>query len=205
MTGLLFLGGNGPSLEQYGLYRFGESYVIAADSGLETAVRLGVEPHLVVGDMDSLASGRLLEKIPPRKIVRFPEDKDETDAEIGMRMMHDRGVERVVLIGGGEGRLAHLLGILQLFERDYAPDMWITAREEVSVVETFRDYQECRGQIFSFFPLGGAARGLASTGLKWPLNGLSWEPDQCGISNVALEDRVEVSVESGRLLAIREI
>jgi len=205
MNGLLFLGGNGPSRRQFRLYRFGKPYVIAADSGLETAVRMGVEPDLVVGDMDSLGSGKLLEDVPPEKVIRFPEDKDETDAEIAMRMMRERGVDSVFLIGGGEGRLAHLLGILQLFDRDFAPYLWVTAREEVAVVADRKRYENCRGQLFSFFPLGGAARGLASTGLKWPLNGLSWEPSQGGISNVAVEDRVTVSVESGRLLAVREI
>ena len=205
MRGMLFLGGARPGPVKFAPYRDARAFVIAADSGLETALELGIIPNLVVGDMDSLGDERLLDRCPADSVIRYPVEKDETDAEIGMRMMKKRGIDKVTMIGGGEGRLAHLLGILQFYERNYRPYLWVTAREEVSVVADRRTYEVSSGRLFSFFPLGDGVEIDSSTGLKWPLTGLSWKRGQGGISNVATGSRVSVSVSKGRLLAIKEI
>ena len=205
MNGMLFVGGEGPTKELFRRYRESDAFVIAADSGLHTAIQLGVDPDLIVGDMDSLADPGLLSRFPAEKVVRFPTEKDETDAEIGIRFMREKGIDDVTVVGGGAGRLAHLLGILMLFQRDYPPQRWITAREEVSVVEGSCRFKAYRGQSFSFFPLTKTANQMQSTGLKWPLDGLSWTAGQAGISNIAVKDEVAVTVGRGRLLAIKEL
>jgi thiamine pyrophosphokinase len=205
MNGVLFVGGEGPTEELFGRYRETDAFVIAADSGLQTAIAFGVEPDLIVGDMDSLEDQALLSRFPAEKVVRFPSEKGETDAEIGIRFMREKGIDRVTIIGGGEGRLAHLMGILMLFQRDYHPFRWITAREEVSMVEGTCRFEAFRGQTFSFFPMSEIVDRMRSTGLKWPLDGLAWTSGQAGISNVAVKDEVVVTVGRGRLMAIKEI
>jgi thiamine pyrophosphokinase len=205
MNGTLFIGGERPSRELFRRYREPGAFIVAADSGLETALELGVNPDLIVGDMDSLGNPALLSRFPEDKIVRFPQDKDETDAEIGMRFMQEKDIKNVTIVGGGAGRLAHLLGILMLFQRDYQPYRWVTAREEVSVVEDSRRFEGVRGQTLSFFPLTETVDQMQSTGLKWSLDGLTWAAGQAGISNIAVQDVVTVAVGRGRLLAVREL
>jgi thiamine pyrophosphokinase len=202
MTGLLLVGGEGPSIGCLRPYIEGVSYVIAVDSGLELARELGIRPDLIVGDMDSLSDRRLLEEYPEERIMVFPEDKDETDAEIGIRLFKEKGFDRVVLVGGGGGRLDHLLGIFLLFERDFYPRVWITAQEYIEVVEGHAEYKTFCNQLISFFPVGGSVSGLRSTGLKWPLDGLSWARGEAGISNRATSDKVTVEVQEGKLLMI---
>jgi len=203
MTGLLFTGGEGPSRAQLAPFLAGTELVIAADSGLELARALGIEPALVVGDMDSLRDQGLLTAYGER-VIRFAADKDETDTEIGLRLLRERAVARVILAGGGGGRLAHLLGLLALFERPFSPAVWLTAREHIQVVAERFSLTGCLGQTISFFPLGGSALIARSRGLKWPLDRLAWGRGDVGISNVAVGEPVEVDVSRGRLLMVRE-
>jgi len=44
---------------------------------------------------------------------------------------------------------------------------------------------------------------MRSTGLKWPLDGLTWRNGSVGISNVACEEEVTVEMLSGRLIMVR--
>ncbi len=203
MTGLLFTGGEGPSPERLAPFLEGVELVIAADSGLELARAAGVDPALVVGDMDSLRDPGLLAAYGER-VMRFPVDKDETDTEIGVRLLRERGVDRAIVAGGGGGRLAHLLGLLALFERRFAPSVWLTAREHVQVVDGRLALPGCVGQTISFFPVGGRALIRRSAGLKWPLDGLKWGRGDAGVSNLAVADTVEVELAAGRLLMVRE-
>ncbi len=81
-------------------------FVVAADSGLDSCVAAGVVPDLVVGDMDSLSDPSLLNGFAADRILLFPRDKDETDTEIGLRILHERGWGAVTIAGGaGEGSI----------------------------------------------------------------------------------------------------
>ncbi len=74
------------------------SFIIAADSGFDLAVRWGVNVDLLVGDFDSLSQG----SAPPAvEILRFERDKDISDTEIAVREALAREVEGWELVGGG--------------------------------------------------------------------------------------------------------
>jgi thiamine pyrophosphokinase len=200
--GLLLLGGEGPERRLLEPTLRSAGFVIAADSGFDLAVRLGILPDLLVGDLDSIAAGPQLEAFPPERIRRYPADKDETDAELGLRLFAELGCSRVVMAGGGGGRLDHLLALVGLFERDPAPALWYTARERVQRVDAEAELAGCLGATVSFFPLGQGAGGLSSEGLKWPLAGLEWGRGQGGVSNLVTGDPARVRVRRGRLLMV---
>jgi thiamine pyrophosphokinase len=203
--GLLLLGGEGPRREQLDAVLRNAELVIAADSGFDLALRLGILPDLLVGDLDSVAATPELARFPARNILRYPRDKDETDAELGLRLFAERGFRGVVLAGGGGGRLDHLLAVAALFERDRPPTAWYTARERVERVDGEALLAGCRGRRISFFPLGGGAGGFSSEGLKWPLDGLEWPRGYGGVSNLITSDCARVRVARGSLLMIREL
>jgi len=203
--GLLLLGGEGPRRAQLEAALRGAELVVAADSGFDLALRLGILPDLLVGDLDSVAASPELAAFPRERVRRFPRDKDETDAELGLRLFAERGFDRVVLAGGGGGRLDHLLAVVALFERDRPPAAWYTARERVERVDGEAVLAGCRGLRVSLFPLGGPAGGLSSEGLKWPLDGLEWPRGYGGVSNLVTNDCARVRVRRGSLLLIREL
>jgi thiamine pyrophosphokinase len=203
--GLLLLGGEGPRRAQLEEVLRAAALVVAADSGFDLAVRLGLEPDLLVGDLDSVADSPQLAAFPPERVRRYPRDKDETDAELGLRLFAERGFRRVVLAGGGGGRLDHLLAVAALFERENPPAAWYTAQERVERVDGEALLSGCQGLRVSFFPLGAGAGGLSSAGLKWPLDGLEWPRGWGGVSNLITADPARVRVGRGSLLMVREL
>jgi thiamine pyrophosphokinase len=209
MEALLVCGGEAPERSRLA-HRFASfGLVCAADSGLDTLVAWGLEPDLVVGDMDSLSDPALLERFPRAEILRAARDKDESDTELGLLALASRGADRIVLAGGGGGRLDHLLAIRAIFERQGypRPSEWHSAREAVFLVREGRslDYAAAPGSTVSVFPLAPGASGMASEGLKWPLGGLSWAPGDCGLSNVAVAGPFVVKAGKGELLVVIEL
>jgi thiamine pyrophosphokinase len=99
---LLLIGGAGPGKDALALLARGMDLIVAADSGLEPALAAGLSPDFVVGDMDSLSDISLLDRFPPSHVLTFPRDKDETDTEIGLRIMKERGCADITLAGGGK-------------------------------------------------------------------------------------------------------
>src|SRR6266508_1904364 len=90
-------------------------FVIAADSGLDRAVELGLDVDLVVGDFDS-ADPAAVDAAVRRgtELERHPSEKDAIDLELAIDAARRAGASRVVVIGGGGGRLDLLMANLLL-------------------------------------------------------------------------------------------
>ena len=176
--------------------------ICAADSGLETARAWDVYPSLIVGDMDSITRPELIREYPEARTVIVAREKDETDTELGLRLLFEEGYRKILLAGGGGGRLDHLLAIRALFERPHRPREWWTARERVVLADGPFEVALPRGTIVSVFPLSPGARGMRSSGLKWPLDGLVWSAGECGVSNEATGGTVRIEPGVGDLLVV---
>lgn len=187
---LLVTGGDAPPFSALS-GRLGEfGFICAADSGLDTLRSWGLKADLAVGDMDSLADRSLLDGCA--EVLAFDRDKDDTDTELGLRELRERGYGPITMAGGGGGRLDHLLALRALLERPSGPDEWLCAGERVIRLDERRAFELAVGSTVSVFPLSGGASGMRSTGLKWPLDGLSWDAGRFGISNVAVSSLVTI-------------
>ena len=204
-AGLLLLGGDGPSREIVAPYLGGSARVVAADSGFDLALELGLQPDLVVGDFDSVVQRRELDALPPRRIRRVAADKSLTDAELGLEALAEFGCGRVIVAGGGGGRFDHQLAVLGLFERDRRLRVWLTAAEHMEVIAGTAHFSGHRHSTVSLFPLSATVSGLASRGLRWPLDGLCFQRGFASISNVVVTDRWQVTVHHGRMLMVRNL
>jgi thiamine pyrophosphokinase len=215
VLGLAFIGGEGPEPDYCCLLAQDADIIVAADSGLQAAENAGIRPGWIVGDLDSLDSLKRLEKYPAEKVRRFPKDKDTTDTELALDLLWEKGCTKVILAGGGGGRLDHLFAIRSLFEREKYPERRITSAEDIWCLDSSPDSKGESsissdqlnlslpvGSLVSIFPLGEGYWEAESSGLRWPLNSLNWKRGSFGISNRTVKETFSIRVIRGRFMII---
>ncbi|MBA2297789.1 MAG: thiamine diphosphokinase [Actinobacteria bacterium] len=184
------------------------SLVVAADGGADTALALGLHVDLAIGDFDSVSAGGLkaLERAGTR-LERHPSAKDATDLELALDAALDAAPDRVLVIGSDGGRLDHLLSSLELLASTRYAAVELDAvlgSARVHVIHGSRELGGTPGELLSLHALHGPARGVVTTGLRYPLADETLEPGSSrGVSNVFAEPEARVSLEHGVLLAIR--
>jgi thiamine pyrophosphokinase len=170
--------------------------VIAADSGAE----LGFPIDLAVGDFDSISAETLARM---ERVERHPQAKDASDLELALDAALRQGPERILVLGGAGGRLDHLLGGLLLLAADAYAGVQLGAAA-VHVVRGERRLAGEPGELISLFAVQGAASGVVTEGLVYPLRGETLEPGSTrGLSNVFAEPEARIGIERGVLLAVR--
>ena len=212
MLGIIFTGGAGPDthvIKQILEKADKEVLFVAADSGFDAAVRAGVKPGWVIGDMDSLEEKALLDTFPRDRVIRHQHDKDYTDTELAFLLAQEKGCDQVWIIGGGGGdRIDHLFGLRCLFERDIFPLRWITDTADIYCIDAdSKGNSELslnveKGSSIAVFPLGDKEWKAKSKGLKWSLDELSWNRGFFGLSNVAVDGDFSITAINGRFMVI---
>ncbi len=174
--------------------------VIAADSGYDHAVALGLEVDLLVGDMDSIESQ------VPRSVgvVTYPENKDETDFALALHTATQLSPTSLTIIGGFGGRLDHLLtnaAVLGEFA-EWDP-RWFNEDTECFILTYTALVEAPVGSRLSLAPLWGPASGLTTTGLKWNVKDVGVTPGTSRfVSNEIADTPATLSLTTGKLLVI---
>jgi thiamine pyrophosphokinase len=204
---IIFANGEIPDLNKARLLPRSDDYIICADGGTRHLLALGLQPNLVIGDMDSLKKGQWQKlKEAGFPIDLYPHDKNETDLELAIMRAIELEPKEILVIAALGGRLDHTLGNLALLS-----DVRLSAfntRFDDGVEEIFfcREQVEVhgrRGDILSLIPWGGPVEGIQTQGLRWSLNRETlYHQKTRGISNEMLDDSVSISIGSGLLLII---
>ena len=180
-----------------------DDFMIAADGGVIHTEKLGMVPHEILGDFDSLGH------IPEGANV-FPVEKDDTDAMLAVRRGLSLGYREFVLYGSLDGpRLDHTVANFQTLQ--YLADRGATGCLigndcMVTVVKdgALRFGAGCQGNL-SVFCMGADAEGVTIRGCKYELeNGTLTAGFPLGVSNRFVGKEVTVEVEHGSLLVMWE-
>ncbi len=206
MYAYIFPGGDRP-LSMPALPRPGD-LVIAADSGYEHAVACGLDVDILIGDMDSISPTALAAaQRSATEVVTCHRDKDQTDLELAMLEAKHRGASRIVVVGGAGGRIDHYLANLLLLGSAEFAGIGVVAWIGTSHVTVVRAQARIRvrlNEVISLIPIGGAATGVTTAGLKYPLNNETLYPGSPrGVSNVCENTEVAITLDGGTLLVIR--
>ena len=181
--------------------------VIAADSGVDRALSLGLHVDVAIGDFDSVSpEGLTAVEAAGARVERHPPDKDATDLELALDVAIALRPARIVVVGSSGGRLDHLLGsVLLLGHERYAGaeiDAYLgTARSHI--VHSSRALTGTPGELVSLLPLRGAAEGVTTRGLEYELEHETLPASTSrGTSNVLTAAEAQITLERGCLLAV---
>ena len=186
--------------------------VIAADSGLHSAQKLGLTVDVVIGDMDSADANALAEaRSRGTKIIQHDRDKNFTDLHSALLYAAECGTKKIVVVTAGGGRLDHQLGVIAaMFDpqlrQTQVEAIWdneeIFALQGPASCEFSAEVEDIVGlQAFS-----ASAVGISTTGLRWQLHNEQLASHETrGVSNEATEKRISVSLVSGQLLVIHQM
>lgn len=183
----------------------GDDFVIAADGGYDTLMKLGKKCDLFVGDMDSLK-----EYPTGLEIIRFPVEKDETDMFLAYREGCNRGYSEFKLYGGVGGRIDHTFANLSLliYAKNVNDNLILVAdKYEIFAIKNEKILLHGEvGKTFSVFAFDKAADGVSVRGAKYEAENVTLTPDfPLGVSNSFTKTECEIEVKSGVLLVMREI
>lgn len=176
--------------------------VIAADGGYASLPRLGLTPHLAVGDFDSLG---WTPNHPA--LIQLPCEKDDTDMGYALKLGLERGYRRFLLLGGVGGRLDHTVANLQLLgflaQRGAMGVLYGGGQASTVLTNGSLSFPPGLCGYCSVFCRGGTAQGVTIQGLKYPLNNATLSGDfPLGVSNEFLDAPASVSVADGSLLIV---
>ncbi len=175
--------------------------VIAADGGAAHTEKLGIIPHIVLGDFDSLG-------YTPGGAEVFPVEKDDTDAMLAIKKGLELGCDEFLLYGSLDGsRLEHTVANFQALQ--YLADrgargtlvglhqiVTLLKDGEISFPAQFEGY-------LSVFCHGADARGVTLENLYYNVENVTLTAGfPLGVSNRFVGKPARVRVEKGSLLLI---
>jgi thiamine pyrophosphokinase len=182
--------------------------VIAADSGLDHALALGVAVDVLIGDLDSVSVvGRRSATAAGVEVIEHPTAKAETDLELALRLALRAAPRRITVVGGHGGRLDHLLANVWLLAGPALAPVELRALLGPALLTVVRSRAVLHGRVgelVSLLPAHGSAGGVTTEGLRYPL---ADEPlaagSPRGVSNEFLEVEAVVALRSGTLVAVQ--
>ena len=181
-----------------------EDLIIAADAGYLTARRMGVKPHIVLGDFDSLGEPDLPHGI---ERMRVPAEKDYTDTQLAVTVALERGATELVIIGGLEGRLDHTLSSLAILEDLDARHVHAIITSGTNRARFLRNNSTLipRGQFryLSLIAADPKVKGVTVEGCKYPLkNAKLSRLNQYAVSNELTGNCAFIDVRRGGMWII---
>jgi thiamine pyrophosphokinase len=178
----------------------GVDILIAADGGAEICREFGIEPHYIVGDLDSVTDDTLA-FFQNTKIMQIS-DQDSTDLEKSLNFAIQLNPKTIRVFCASGNRSDHLLSNFFTFVN----------YKYRSILEVFDDFGVMKvlhpgehhikgnpGDTISVFSFS-AIQNLRFINFQYTPQKSNFDKTFCSISNVMITDNGIISFESGTLL-----
>ena len=179
--------------------------IIAADGGARHLEKIGLKPHVIIGDMDSIDASLWDEDSSIERIV-YPAQKDTSDTELAVDLAFNRGCSQVALIAATGGRMDHLFGNICLTAKYPGRVAIIEGKMTLVAIDKSRKLRinGKPGDRVSLFSFGESVANVKASGLKYEIENENLLVGTRGISNEMNANGACVCVSSGLLLAYTE-
>jgi thiamine pyrophosphokinase len=198
---LLLCNGEPPSRALIRRLAAGADMIVAADGGANVALRCGIRPDVIIGDLDSILP-ETRKKFSDSRVVRVRR-QDNTDLEKALDFIAASGPADVAIAGATGGRIDFTLGNLSVFwnytrvlDMTFVGDGW-----RAFPVGRRRTVNAPRGATVSLLPFGGCA-GITLRGLRFPLKDAAMRVGEIGVSNVVRTSPFSITVRRGKMLLV---
>ena len=202
---LIIANGEPPQKKRLALLVKRAGMVICADGGANIALKMGITPDAIVGDLDSIHTEALVKF--RRVTIHEDRNDDTTDLEKAISWAIQSKHDHITVVGASGKRLDHTVGNLGVLPKFY-PDAIITFVDdsgELCYVGREYSFEAKKGDVVSLIPLN-RCEGVSTTGLKYPLEGELLELGvREGTSNVVVASPVNIKVKKGHLLLFKLI
>ncbi len=178
-----------------------EGLVIAADRGLDHALRAGITPDIAVGDFDSAESA-----VPAGvECIRVSPIKDDTDAMLAADTAIERGCGELRFFCALGGRLDHTIANIQmlhdLLERGVRAELYGAGERVYLLRGGAAEIARYDGYV-SVFSYGESAV-VSEAGVKYPLDRHRLTNSfPLGVSNEITAPTARITVHEGTALII---
>lgn len=178
-------------------------YVIACDKGYEHALKLGISPDIVIGDLDSVTV-----PIPQEmKTIALPTAKDDTDTSFAVKYAISLGYDDITLICALGGRVDHAYSNTQTLcaaaRQGAAACILSTDTVIHAVCGSSVSLKKRDGWAFSVFSATDTCSGVTITGAEYNVENIDmYNTYPIGQSNGWASDEARISCLEGTLLVI---
>ncbi|MBM7615842.1 thiamine diphosphokinase [Alkaliphilus hydrothermalis] len=186
------------------------SKIICADGASKYLVPLGIVPHMLVGDLDSISQKDLdWMKEKGVELKKFPARKNFTDSELALEYAMGLNPKRITIIGAVGSRwdhsIANIMLLKRLLERGIAGRL-VDDKNELTITNGQLLLEGKKGEYLSIIPISEEVKGVTLKGLEYPLTDHSFSMGSTlGISNQFKETKATVEVKEGTLLVCKSI
>ena len=179
--------------------------VVCADGGAAHLAGMGIVPHVVMGDLDSIDPSHQMDlEAAGVEFIRHPVDKDYTDTELAAKWAVDNGATQIIFLGTTGTRMDHTLANIFLMEKIAAMGVacsMVDDHNEIHLVQDQITLEKRPGIYLSIIPITRKVTGITLTGLAFPLNNTTlYRGDSTGISNLFEASTASVSLKTGLLM-----
>jgi thiamine pyrophosphokinase len=175
-------------------------FIICADGGANKARLLGIRPHAIIGDLDSISS-RTRKHFSSVETIHIA-DQESTDLEKALDFLLKLLIPSATVVGATGGRPDHSLANLSILKKYHKRIRLLFSDPfcDIRIIDSKIVFEAIVGSLISLMPLD-RCEGIQTIGLKYPLSNESLElGEREGTSNIVISSPVKITVKKGCLL-----
>lgn len=206
MKSILFLGGELKKTARLVKLAHNADGVVAADHGALNALKLGIHPDHIVGDLDSL-SPKDIKRFKKAKLHRYPSKKDKSDGELALELLLSQKPKEIIIFGTIGGRPDHSLTALMLLAKipKAIPAKMVSHDFEIFFTQNHLTIEGKKGDLISLLPQDSKGTQVTTRGLLYSLKNQALRYGSHGISNQMIQSKATIHVLKGALFIFHKI
>ena len=178
---------------------------LCADGGADSAIRLGLTPDYIIGDLDSISKEAIKKFNKTSEIIQYKRQND-TDVEKCLKFAIKNKFDEALLIGVTGNRLDHTICNLGILLKFFSK-IKLSLLAENSYLKPYTGevrLKTRKGEIISLYGFDKKTK-IISEGLKYPLKNISLPfGEKESTSNVSTSNSIQLKIRNGIIFIIRD-